>query len=76
MLQHIKIAISWRQAKAIVRGILLGLCPKTKGDNRMEQYRATARASAHKNSNFLAIAKALVDRNFYGIHFHKKGAIK
>lgn len=47
----------------------------SRGDIRIKtkKYRAIARASVYKNSNFLAIAKALVARNFYGIHFRKKG---
>jgi len=47
-----------------------------RGDNKMKKYRATVRALVHKNSNFLATAKALVARNFCGIHFRKKGTIK
>jgi len=38
----------------------------------MNNYRATARALAHKNSNFLAAAKALVARNL-PINFSLKG---
>jgi len=42
----------------------------------MRSYRALARALANKNSDFLAIAKALVARNFVWALPKQKGTIK
>jgi len=41
-----------------------------------QNYRASARALAHKNSIFLAIAKALVARNFAWALPKQKGTIR
>ena len=42
----------------------------------MNNYRATARASIYKDSNFLATAKASVARNFAWALPKQKGTVK